>query len=72
MIKLTEQYPCPVFGQHIFEEPDTYDMCPVCGWFDDGLQRIRPDMSGCNYLSLNEYRKKWQNGEIPPPILDYD
>ena len=47
-------------------------MCPVCGWFDDGLQRIRPDMSGCNYLSLNEYRKKWQNGEIPPPILDYD
>ena len=72
MINLTEPYPCPVCGQHIFEEPDTYDMCPVCGWFDVGLKRIRPDMSGCNYLSLNEYRKKWQNGEIPPPILDYD
>ena len=45
-------------------------MCPVCGWSDDGLQRIRPDMSGCNYLSLNEYREKWLKGEISRPILD--
>lgn len=62
---------CPVCGKYHFSEPNTYEMCQVCGWFDDPLQFEEPDYAGGNNaLSLNEYRKKWQNGEIPPPILD--
>ena len=73
MIKSDEFYPCPVCGQHIFEEPNTFEMCPFCGWLDDGIQYDNPDyVSGCNgKLSLNEYRRKWQAGEIAPPVL-YD
>lgn len=61
---------CPVCGEYEFEERDSFDMCPVCGWFDDNLQLIEPDLSGRNKLCLNEYRKKWQAGEIEPPIID--
>lgn len=55
---------CPVCGKYEFEERDSFDMCPVCGWFDDDLQLVKPELSGCNRLCLNEYRKKWQAGEI--------
>lgn len=26
---------CPVCGKYEFEERDSFDMCTVCGWFDD-------------------------------------
>ena len=64
------KHSCPVCGKYEFEERDSFDMCPVCGWFDDNLQLIEPDLSGRNKLCLNEYRKKWQAGEIEPPIID--
>ena len=68
---MTDDYGlCPVCGKYRFPEPDTYEMCQVCGWFDDSYQLDYPDRKGNNDLSLNEYREKWQNGEIPPPILD--
>ena len=63
---------CPICKKYRLPEPNTYEMCQVCGWFDDPLQFEEPNSLGNNDLSLNEYRKKWQNGEIPPPILDYD
>lgn len=64
---------CPVCNDFHFEYPNEYEMCEVCGWFDDPAQFDNPDyVSGCNgKLSLNEYRRKWQAGEIPPPVL-YD
>lgn len=62
---------CPICGKYRFPEPNTYEMCQVCGWFDDPLQYEQPDYTGeNNKLSQNEYRKRWQNGELPPPILD--
>lgn len=32
MVELKKNVPCPVCGQHIFEEEEDYDICPVCGW----------------------------------------
>ncbi len=61
---------CPVCGKYEFEERDSFDMCTVCGWFDDDLQLVKPNLSGRNHLCLNEYRKKWKAGEIEPPIID--
>ncbi len=43
---------CPVCGQYDFEDFDTYDACPVCGWQDDSLQEDEPDYAGgANKLS---------------------
>ena len=55
---------CPVCGQHYFEDPGTYEDCPVCGWFDDSLQRDNPDMAGgCNVWRVNQAREAWKKGK---------
>ena len=54
---------CPVCGQHHFEEEDFYEVCPVCGWEDDGLQRDNPDYAGgANRMSLNEAKVAYREG----------
>ena len=55
---------CPVCGKYEFEEEDWYEVCPICGWEDDSLQRDDPDYSGeANDMSLNEYRAAWMAGK---------
>ncbi|MBQ1873094.1 MAG: hypothetical protein II152_04955 [Succinivibrionaceae bacterium] len=52
------KYPCPVCGKHIFPGTGTFDICPECGWENDGMQGNDPDyQGGANELSLNDYRK---------------
>ena len=58
-----EAWPCPVCGQHNFEEADDFEECPVCGWVNDGVQQADPDYpGGYNRISLNDARKKWKAG----------
>lgn len=52
---------CPVCGQYEFEEPDFYEVCPICGWEDDLVQRLDPDFEGgANTESLNQARASWK------------
>lgn len=49
---------CPVCEDYLFEFPDDYDICPNCGWENDGIQRSKRDYwGGANSLSANESRK---------------
>lgn len=58
-----ESQPCPVCGQHNFDESDDFEECPVCGWVNDGVQQADPDYpGGYNRISLNDARKKWEAG----------
>ena len=51
---------CPCCGKYYFTEKDAYEICPVCGWEDDPLQRREPDFAGgANTLSLNEAIKNY-------------
>ena len=53
---------CPVCEQHTFDEPDCFEMCPICGWFDDPLQRAKPDFrGGCNEPCLNDAKAAYLN-----------
>ena len=62
---------CPCCGQFEYEEVNGYEVCEVCGWEDDPLQFEKPDYAGgANRLSLNEYRKKWQAGEVKFQLSD--
>ncbi|MBR0051781.1 MAG: hypothetical protein IJK10_08200 [Firmicutes bacterium] len=55
---------CPCCGRYIFDEKGGYEICPVCGWEDDPVQRREPDLAGgANKLSLNEARKAWAEKE---------
>lgn len=56
-------YPCPCCGFLTLSEEgsDTYEVCPVCFWEDDGLQALQPDFAGgANTVSLNEARSNFK------------
>ena len=51
---------CPCCGRYHFKEKDAYEICPVCGWEDDPLQRREPDFAGgANTLCLNDAIRKY-------------
>lgn len=55
---------CPVCHQYHFSCVNSYEICPICGWEDDLVQKKDPSFSGgANKLSLNEYRKKYYEKE---------
>lgn len=55
---------CPCCGKHQFTYDDGYEICPVCGWEDDALQRDDPDFAGgANEMSLNQAREAYSRGE---------
>jgi hypothetical protein len=40
------------------EPPDTYYICKICGWEDDGVQFYNPDFEGgANKVSLRQAQK---------------
>jgi len=56
---------CPVCGNNNAGEHPAYDVCPVCEWEDDHLQRDNPDFcGGANDLSLNDFRREWEKKNV--------
>ncbi len=56
-----EELRCPCCGQHFFSEKNAFEICPVCGWEDDRVQREDPDFAGgANKMSLNEAKKAFR------------
>lgn len=46
---------CPVCEEFSFESSGDYDICPICRWENDGIQRDQKDYwGGANTLSVNE------------------
>ncbi len=55
-------YKCKVCGMRDIE--NSYDICPYCGWEDDDIQNEKPDyMGGANEMSLNQYKKFWEENK---------
>ena len=55
---------CPCCHKFRFDEVGKYEICSVCGWEDDPLQRRDPDLKGgANTLSLNEARHNYLTGK---------
>lgn len=45
-------------------EAGGYEICAICDWEDDPFQSENPDRGGgANVESLNEARRKWQDGQ---------
>ncbi len=59
---------CPICGKYEFEDDSSFDICPFCGWEDDGIMEDDPDYSGgANDLSLNEYKKQYEKNLAKDP-----
>jgi hypothetical protein len=55
MFMKTSEFICPVCNDHTFQNESDYDICPVCGWENDGIQRNDFDYwGGANDLSVRE------------------
>ncbi len=55
---------CPVCGKYDFRRENDFDICPVCGWENDGIQMDDPDEADCaNEMSLNQAKEAWSRGE---------
>ena len=51
---------CPVCKKHYFKKANDYEICPICNWENDLVQRKDPDFKGgANKLSLNEAIKEY-------------
>lgn len=72
---MTKKFPCPCCGFLTFIEIpyDTFYICPVCGWEDDGAQIDDPDYKwGANNISLNEAKIKFlDKGYIKESSIKY-
>lgn len=53
---------CPCCGKFKLDEVGKYEICGICGWEDDPVQRKDPDFDGgANIISLNEARDRYRN-----------
>ena len=56
-------FPCPCCGYKTFSEKadNSFQLCPVCFWEDDGIQLSDPDYNGgANKISLYEAQKNYR------------
>jgi hypothetical protein len=52
---------CPVCGYLTLNERDSFEICQICFWEDDGIDDYEADVvSGPNHMSLNEARLKFK------------
>ena len=61
------RYACRCCGYlTLMEQPDnTFEICPVCRWNDDGLQFEDPDRTGgANTVSLNQARSNFRRFRV--------
>ena len=63
---------CPCCEQHYFKEPDFYEVCPICKWRDDLLQRTKPDAKGANILTLNQHKAQWGDKQLVQEISQHE
>lgn len=57
----TNNNQCPCCGKSAVSE---YDICPVCGWENDPVQKERPNCrGGANRMSLIEAKKAFAAGQ---------
>ena len=58
---MNKLHACPCCGSKTLKDVGEFDICNVCKWEDDPLQRKDPnDDMGANTMSLNDYRRDWQ------------
>ncbi|MBQ1465736.1 MAG: hypothetical protein IIZ17_03540 [Eubacteriaceae bacterium] len=56
-----EELMCPCCGAYAFSERNSYEICPVCGWEDDPLQRRDGTLSGgANEMCLADAREEFR------------
>lgn len=51
---------CPICGRYEFADASCFDICPFCGWEDDGTEDDA-EILGANDLRFSEYKKRYES-----------
>ena len=51
---------CPICGKYEFADNCCFDICPYCGWEDDGTEDDTTIL-GANDLRFSEYKKRYEH-----------
>ncbi len=62
---------CPVCGEHTFPEEFSFEICPICGWQDDGFDS-EPDYIGASEVSFNEAKAIFKDKRASNPNYRWD
>ena len=62
---------CPVCGKYEFADKCCYDICPHCGWEDDGTDDDTPIL-GANDLRFSDYKKRYERYIQENPAYRWD
>ncbi|WP_336296779.1 CPCC family cysteine-rich protein [Clostridium ganghwense] len=68
-----QKYTCPCCGYKTLDEkpPDTYQICPICFWEDDGYQIEFLGETGANHVSLRAAQENFKRfGACEERVLD--
>ncbi len=59
---IRKNYQCPCCMYYTLDDaPGHFDICPVCFWEDDNIQRENADYEGgANDISLNQARENYK------------
>ena len=61
-------HPCPVCGKYQFPDKCCYQICPECGWEDDGTEDT--DIVAANDITFTAYRDRYLRCLIDNPGND--
>lgn len=51
---------CPICDEFVFEDENSYDVCPICGWIDDDTESDPlDDYSEVNVVSIKEAKEEF-------------
>jgi len=70
---MKKKYQCPCCDYYTLDDsPGSFDICSVCYWEDDNIQRDNPDYrGGANNISLREARENYTKiGAISAEYLE--
>ena len=55
---------CPVCEKYDFRDENDFEICPLCGWENDGVQADDYDYwGGANEMSVNQAREAYKRGD---------
>lgn len=63
---IAEPHECPVCGKYQFKDHSCFDICPYCGWEDDGTDKD-DSIQGANDLCFKDYQERYRHKLIENP-----